>query len=105
MLLALDEFCRLAGGEVMSCDAQVFGPICPDKFAELQKRVSDSGLAISGLSGEAEYRGCVISWSYDPASFSLTIQCLKKPFIFSCGTINRKIEELIEGQDAEGEKS
>ena len=84
-------------GAVMgSCAAQTFSGISAGQFACLLKKVSDSGVSVSGNSGSASKDGITISWEFDPVSSTLQIQCTSAPFFVSCGMINSKIHDFVD---------
>lgn len=80
----------------MACDPQTF-TVTPDQYSALQVQVAKAGLVISGDSGQDSYKGCTVSWLYDPTAQTLTMQCLSKPFFVSCGYVNGKIKEWVSG--------
>jgi hypothetical protein len=50
---------------------------------------------IDGNQGQASANGVTVKWTYDPAAQTLSLQCLDKPFIVSCGYVNGKIDEAV----------
>jgi hypothetical protein len=84
-------------GAVMgSCAAQTFSGISAGQFACLLKKVSDSGVSVSGNSGSASKDGITIGWEFDPASSTLQVQCTSAPFFVSCGMVNSRIHDLVD---------
>ena len=74
----------------MALQQQVFTGITPDKFISLVAKVGkDTGVAISGNSGEAKSddEKWEFSWNYVPEIGNLTIQCLKKPFYIPASSV------------------
>jgi len=45
--------------------------------------------------GEASARGVTIRWNYDAARQALSLQCLSKPFIVSCGYVNEQLGKAV----------
>ena len=79
------------------CAAQVFTGITQDKFNQLLTTAQAQGIDISGNNGSASKDGITIAWSYDPAQQTLNLQCTSAPFFVSCGTVNSKIHDLVDG--------
>ena len=80
------------------CDPQTFSSITPTQFACIaQKAEEATGIVISGNSGTASQSGITISWNYDPAAQTLTIQCVDKPFFPTCGMIASQVQSLVDG--------
>ena len=80
-----------------SCAAQTFTNITSDRFAAIQQKAAQSGINITGNSGQTNQQGFTFSWQFDPTAQTLTIQCLDHPFFAPCGTINGKIHDLMDG--------
>lgn len=57
---------------------------------------NEFGITITSDIGKATKSGITISWKYDSDIETLSIQCIKKPFILSCSIINGKINDAIE---------
>lgn len=80
-----------------SCATQVFSGITQARFDCLVKKAKDSGITIAGDAGEASQDGITIRWQFDSAKESLELQCTNSPFFISCGTINSRIHDLVDG--------
>ena len=79
------------------CAAQVFSNISPQVFACLVDRAKVAGIDITGNSGTTPpHSGVSVAWEYDPASETLSIQCLSLPFLVSCGAANSQIHNLVD---------
>jgi hypothetical protein len=79
------------------CATQTFTGITQARFDCLVQRVqATTGIAISGNAGSAGEDGVTIRWEFDPVGGTLELQCMSKPFIISCGTINGKIHDLVD---------
>jgi hypothetical protein len=78
------------------CAAQVFSNFSADRFARLKAKAAAEGLSIDGPAGTVTHTGFTITWAYDAAAQSLTIQCVKAPFFPGCGSINANIHNLID---------
>ena len=78
------------------CAAQVFSNFSSDRFARLTAKAAADGLTIAGPSGTFTHYGVTVTWTYDATSQTLTIQCIKAPFLPGCGAINASIHNLID---------
>jgi hypothetical protein len=66
---------------------------------------SGSGITISSNNGTISESGITIDYAYDSSTRTLQLTCTSKPFFISCGTVNGKIHELIDGSGCIGEPS
>lgn len=55
----------------------------------------DTGVEITSNSGTATHGSFVFTYNYDPTTFVLQIQCLKKPLFIPASTIVNGIAEEI----------
>ena len=78
-----------------SCATQTFTGVTQSQFDGLVQKASTAGITISGNSGETSRLGVSISWSFDPASGALELQCLGKPLFVSCDEINSRIQSWV----------
>jgi len=78
------------------CAAQTFNNITPDKWLALQTKAAADNINLNGTSGETTNQGFTVTWQYDAASATLTIQCLNHPFWAPCGSVNGKIHDLVD---------
>ena len=78
------------------CAAQVFSNFAADRFARLTAKAAAEGVSINGPAGTFTHTGVTVTWAYDAAAQSLTIQCVKAPFFPGCGSINASIHNLID---------
>jgi hypothetical protein len=83
-----------------SAMAEVFSNITPAQYATLAQKVSEAGIALSGLSGTASKFGVQIAWNYVEAAHQLTIQVLHTSFFQKPEDVYTKINQLV--QDALG---
>jgi hypothetical protein len=67
------------------------------QFDNLKAKIRAEGYDISGEAGELQYKGVTVAWLYNPERQELTLTCTKKPFIYPCGTVNSKLQELVMG--------
>jgi hypothetical protein len=80
-----------------SCAKQLFSNVTDEQFACLTAKAKAAGIDIAGNNGNATRDGIEINWSYDPVGQTLSIQCTSAPFFVSCGSINSKIHDLVDG--------
>lgn len=78
------------------CAAQVFSGITQQRFDCLMQKAAASGISINGNQGQASHSGVTVSWSFDPISQTLELQCLAAPFFVSCGMINGRLHDLVD---------
>lgn len=78
------------------CAAQVFTGVSPEKFACLQGKAAAQGIAMDGAQGSASKDGITVTWDYEAAGQTLTIQCTAAPFFLSCGAINSTIHNFVD---------
>ena len=87
----------------MSCATQVF-TVTPGQFAEIQAQAAAKGLQLATDSGTCEHSGVTVQYAYDATAQTLSLTVLSKPFIVSCGMVNGKLHDLIDGILNEGPK-
>jgi hypothetical protein len=80
-----------------ACAAQTFSDFPPDRFARLVTKAASEGVSIEGPTGSFTHAGATVTWNYDAANQSLTVQCVKAPLFPGCGSINASIHSLIDG--------
>jgi hypothetical protein len=80
----------------MPCAAQVFHPVTQEQFGAIAAKAAASDINLAGNSGEVSHSGFTITWAFDPASSTLTIQCTDHPFVVSCGTVNARIHDIVD---------
>jgi len=84
-------------GEVkvgLACDELTYVGVDGSSWARVKALVGgEYGIAIEADSGEASKRGVTLKWSYDLSEQTLAIQCLQKPFLIPCGTVNKRIDD------------
>jgi hypothetical protein len=81
----------------MPCAAQVFGSVTVEQFGCIVAKAAADGINIVGNAGEMTHSGFTVNWRFDPAAATLTIQCTGHPFIVSCGTVNGRIHDIVDG--------
>lgn len=80
-----------------TCATQVFSNVSPAAWICLKGKVAAQGFTIATDSGSISHSGFSGTWAYDSAAQTLTLACTGQPFWASCGLINSKIHELIDG--------
>lgn len=83
-----------------ACAAQVFSGITQARFDCLVQTASPHGIVIGGNQGQTVvHHGIVnatISWDYDPATQTLTLQYLNPSFLAPCDKVNGMLHDLVE---------
>jgi hypothetical protein len=79
------------------CAEQIFSKVTSEQFACLTEKAKAAGIDIAGNNGIAARDGIEITWSYDPGGQTLSIRCTSAPFFVSCGRVNSKIHDLVDG--------
>jgi hypothetical protein len=80
-----------------SCTARNFDGVTPAIFDCLVAKAADQGINISADSGNARKSGFEFAWNYNRTQQTLMIKCTDRPIIIGCGTINGKIDEVVNG--------
>jgi len=79
------------------CSAVSFNSVTPAVFNCLVQKAAEQGVTISSDSGTASKSGFEISWNYNRAASSLTIQCLDKPRLVPCTLVKSEIKSIVRG--------
>lgn len=77
------------------CPQRSYANISAAAFSCLVAKAAEYGVIISGDSGSASAHGFDITWNYDRAAGDLTLQCTDKPFIIGCGTVNSRMDQVV----------
>jgi hypothetical protein len=81
---------------MMACKLQTFKNVTPAVFADMISKAKDAtGVAIAGNAGEATADKFTLSWTYDPASQVLEIQCLAHPAIDPDFAVQSRIAKMV----------
>lgn len=80
-----------------ACATQTFSNVSPTAWSCITSKAAAQGLTISSNSGTISESGITIDYAYNPSAQTLQLTCTSKPFFISCGTVNGKIHELIDG--------
>lgn len=85
----------------MSCSKLIFNGIGVSQFARFHERLASAGAEIAigagsgGASGFVKISECHFSFSYDEGMQQLLVQCLAKPFLVPCSTIEQIVREYV----------
>jgi hypothetical protein len=79
----------------MTCPAQAFNSVTPAHFATIVQKAAAAGIHINGNAGEVSHFAATIRWRFDPDTGVFAVQCTRRPFMVSCATMNRRINELV----------
>ena len=82
------------------CELQTFSEFNVECIQALQRRIQAEGVEGASVpsgatSGTASRMGFKISWTYDAASKTLTVECTDSPFYAPCSVINAQIRTWI----------
>ena len=80
-----------------ACSKQTFDNIDASAWDCLVRKAADFGIAITANSGQASKDGFTVAWTYDPTARTLELQCLDSPWWATCGLINGRIHEIVDG--------
>lgn len=80
----------------MACTRQRFTGITPKVRDILVRLCKAIDVDITGTAGVTEAKGYRFEYLYDPATSTLELQCLKKPFYAPCGSVEKKVRDLVE---------
>lgn len=84
------------------CATQTFSNISSTVWACLKAKAAAQGVPLTSDKGTITQGGITIEYAYDGPAQTLQLTCTSKPFIISCGTVNAKIHELIDGSGCLG---
>jgi len=79
------------------CPAVSFTNVTPAVFTCLGKKAAEHGITISGDSGTASKSGFKISWNYNRAASTLSLQCLDKPGLVPCSLVKSTMKSTVQG--------
>ena len=88
-----------------ACATQTFSNVSPNAWSCIKSKAAAQGLTITCDSGTISESGIAIDYAYDASARTLQLTCTAKPFFISCGTVNSKVHELIDGSGCLGEPS
>jgi hypothetical protein len=80
----------------MGCPPQVFTSVTPEQLVRIMKKAAAAGLRLEGNAGQVSHAAFSVSWHFDPANNTFTIQCTEHPFLAPCTLINSRIHELVQ---------
>ena len=81
----------------MSCATQIF-KVSPTQVSSLITKIKeqDGDFTFEENKGILKHSGVTLDCEYDPTKGELSVTCLSKPFIISCGGVNSRVHDLIE---------
>jgi hypothetical protein len=79
------------------CATQIFRNFDQTRFDCVVQRAAGLGVVIDANEGQASKDGITIRWKFDPAGKTLEVQCLAAPFFLSCGQVNHRIHDEVDG--------
>ncbi|MDD4497792.1 MAG: hypothetical protein PHV51_06545 [Methanosarcinaceae archaeon] len=83
------------GGKDMGCKPVTFKDVTPDVFGCMKKKLQKNGINVpQGKKGGLSGRGVFADYEWDGVS-KLTVTITEKPFIISCGELERKIKGFV----------
>ena len=85
-----------------ACATQTFSNVSPAAWACLKAKAAAQGVPLTSDNGAITQSGITIEYAYHGSTQTLQLTCTSKPFIISCGTVNSKIHELIDGSGCLG---
>jgi hypothetical protein len=92
------EFKIACEANMSACKQQVFDGITQSRWDCIKKAVQGkTGIVISTDSGNAAKSGFSVEWNFDAPAKTLSIQCVEKPIVLSCTTIEGLIAGLVDG--------
>ncbi|HEX8709253.1 MAG TPA: hypothetical protein VF723_13480 [Pyrinomonadaceae bacterium] len=80
-----------------ACATQSFNNVSSSAWTCLIQKAAGYGITIGDYKGQASKDGFTLTWNYDPNAQTLELQCTDSPWWASCGMINGKIHDLVEG--------
>lgn len=85
-----------------ACATQTFSNVSPTVWACLKAKAAAQGVVLTSDNGTINESGISIEYAYNASAQTLQLTCTSKPFFISCGTVNGKIHELIDGSGCLG---
>ncbi|HXI90474.1 MAG TPA: hypothetical protein VNH18_29540 [Bryobacteraceae bacterium] len=78
------------------CDPVIFSNVSPEQWAAIEAKLATAHIRIEHDQGEIVIQSADIRWDYESSAKTLTVQCVRKPFIIPCSKVNAKITELFQ---------
>lgn len=80
----------------MPLEPITFRNVQPGDWDKICRGLAAEGLHITTPVGTMERGGVEMRWVYDPGAQTLTVQCLKKPWIFPAEAVQSKLRETFD---------
>lgn len=78
------------------CSADSFNNVSAAAFNCLVAKAAKYGVKIGSDSGSGGASGFTISWNYNRAASTLSIQCTDKPFWAPCATVKGQVKKEVQ---------
>ena len=80
----------------MALDPIVFQNVSPGQWERIRAGLAADGILVNSAQGEMERDGVRIRWRYDALRQTLTVQCLKKPWIYPSSAVQSRLQETFQ---------
>ncbi len=80
----------------MPLEPITFRNVQPGDWDKICRGLAAEGVHIKAPIGTMERGGVQMRWAYDPGAQTLTVQCLKKPWIFPADTVQTRLKETFD---------
>jgi len=80
----------------MALDPILFQNVSPGQWERIRAGLAADGILVNSAQGEMERDGVRIRWSYDALRQTLTVQCLKKPWIYPASAVQARLQETFQ---------
>lgn len=80
----------------MPLEPITFRNVQPGDWDKICRGLAAQGIHVKSPVGSMERDGVQMRWSYDPGSQTLTVQCLKKPWIFPASAVQQRLKDTFE---------
>lgn len=80
----------------MPLEPITFSNVQPGDWDKICRGLAGQGIHVKSPVGSMERDGVQMRWSYDPGSQTLTVQCLKKPWIFPASAVQQRLKDTFE---------
>lgn len=84
---------------MLHCPPLILRGINLARFEKMVKALASMGVVISSHSGEASEGSYGFSWDFDPEREIIRIQCMRRPVLMPCETIEKKIKRFLSAPD------
>lgn len=81
---------------LMPLEPITFKPVQPGDWDKIRRGLARDGIVITEPQGVLERDGIQMRWAYDPAQQTLTVQCMKKPWLIPASAVQQKLKETFD---------